>query len=1044
MKYKYLYRALGFAAFLIAFITFYLTVQPSVPFWDCGEFSAASVWQQVPHPPGAPLFLMIGKIFHLIIPFGDFGWRINLVSVLSSAFVIWLLYLISVKVIMNLRSEPFKNLAEELATYGSAFIGSLALIYSDTFWFNAVESEVYAMSALFVALITYLMMKWNEEADKPGHERYLLLIAYLIGLSTGVHLLAILTIFSLALIVYFRKYQFHIKSFSITVVLSVVVFGIIYPGIVKWLPAMLDGSLLFKNDCKEHIVQNVPAVTFLAILMIVAAIFLFWWSIKKDFPILKLITSSFLLLLIGYSTYTQILLRSNANSPMNENEPKNLHSLTSYLGREQYGDAPNWPRRYQTDDYYTRNYNKKDENGKYVYGEWIPPARVDTRCKDESKVYSMPKFLKTNFSGEINYLFKYQIYHMYIRYFLWNYMGRTSDIQDSPEAFDGQAIADRINYKMGYADIYPIRFYALPLLFGLLGLFFHFWKDPKMAFAYLVMFLFMGVLAAIAQNQQEPQPRERDYFYTGSFFVWSMWIGIGVYFLIDWIGKQRYKVSQVIAILLIALLLVPVNMAAGGWKMHDRSGNYIPFDYSYNILQSCDKDAIVFTNGDNDTFPVWFLQDVEGVRRDVRVVNLSLGNTLWYIDQLKNREPWGAKKIPLSFSNESLQVDEGDDRALAYDFGEAQEITIPVPKDVMRKYTNDPRIIESGKMTFTFTGKPYTKKANKQIYLIRVQDKLILDILRQVKWQRPVYFSSTVGQDAFSGLQPYFRNEGMVMRICPVKQRSSYADAIDESIMTKTLLNVDNSNNFHKEQHYGFKLRNLNNMSVFYDQVHRRLMTNYRSLYTNFAAYYMQNNRDVSKAGAILDTLNKYISITQFPLPYEIEYRMARIYGASGDSLKAHEFLDMTLKSCKKIISSQDIRQDSKYYELTGRSYGPFRIASDVYRQLGDYDSAREMLQQLSGQMRQVVESMRNNPAYQENVQKVSYAMYDLQTNIDELSIDELKDKGKIKEAYDKALEIANKYANSPDPNLKFMKRYIDEKVNELAKELGIDKKAEN
>ncbi len=1034
MNDKTLYRGFGVLAFLVAFVTYLSTVQPSVPFWDCSEFSAAAIWQQVPHPPGAPLFLLVGKLFHLIIPFGDAAWRVNLVASLSSAFTILLLYLISVKVIINLRDEPLEKLADKLAVYGSALIGALALTFSDTFWFNAVESEVYAPSTLFVALIVYLMMRWHEEADKPGSERFLLLIAYLIGLSSGVHLLAILTIFSITLLVYFRKYEFTVKTFVITLIISAAIFWIIYPGIIKWLPSLLDGTLPFKNECKQYFVEDKPIITVFTIGAIIAVIWAFWQGWKKDKPILKLITGSFLLMVIGYSTYTQILLRSNANPPMNENTPKNFDRLTSYLGREQYGDSPFWPRRFQEDDYYSRWYERKNENGEYIYGEWHPPEVVEVECKGE--YYKVPKFTKINFAGEINYLLKYQVYHMYVRYFLWNYMGRVSDIQDAGAAFDGEKESKVINHKVGYKDIYPIRFYALPLLFGLFGLFFHFWKDPKMALIYLIMFLLMGVLAEIAQNQLKPQPRERDYFYTGSFFVWCLWIGMGAYFLIDWLSKNSFKTVPVAIILIVSLLLVPVNMAVGGWEMHDRSGNYIPFDYSYNILQSCEKDAIVFTNGDNDTFPLWYLQDVAGVRRDVRVVNLSLGNTLWYIHQLKHREPWGAKKIPLTFSDESLLADERGEQALSYNFGPAQDISIPVPKEVMKKYTDDPRKINESKMSFTFVGKPYTQRNGEQWYLYRVQDKLILDILQQVRWSRPVYFSTTVGSDAYAGLDKFFLNEGMVMRICPVQQRTEASDAVAPEIMDKTLLNVNNSHDYHKKPHYEFKLRNLSNIDVFYDEVHRRLMLNYRSLYVNYAAHCYRDQSDKQKAIGVLDTMNKYISTEQFPMPFELEYKVARLYKEAGSQEGWDKFSDMTLSTCLEIIDNPNLRPRAFYQEVNGRSFGPHRYAANIYEKRQNFDAAKDVLRQLLARVEQKYNEVSTQAgAGSRGMQEIMVNMYDLKSKIKEYDIDKLEAQGKIKEALRLAYKIKEEYLTGGDPNFKYLATYIDQKIQKIIRE---------
>ncbi len=1032
MEFKYLQRVFGILSFLTAMVVYLLTVQPTVPFWDCGEFSAAAVWQQVPHPPGTPLFLLVGKIFHLIIPFGDEGWRINLVSVVCSAVTVWLLYYIIIMVIRNFRKEPISSFAEAVAIYASGYIGAAALIFSDTFWFNAVESEVYAMSSLFVAIVVYLMMKWNEEADNPGHERYLLLIAYLMGLSTGVHLLALLAIFSIIFVVYFRKYKYSTLTFIVTAVLSVIVFTLLYPIIVKWIPGMLAGHFPFKNDCREYTIEH-PLIGLLVIGTIIMAGVGLWWAYKNKHQLLSLICSAFLLMILGYTTYTQILLRSNANPPMNENEPKTLSSLTSYLGREQYGEAPNWPRRYNaTDDYYISRYEKRDDQGKFVYGAWRRPARKDVECKD-GRYISIPHFARTNFDGEFNFLWKYQMNHMYIRYFLWNYVGRKSDVQDAGWTFTDNTDVDRLNYESGYAHLFPIKFYALPLIFGLIGLFFHFYRDPKMAFAYLVMFLMMGIMTAIAQNQQEPQPRERDYFYAGSFFIFCLWIGLSVYAVIDLLANKKPFTSLLSAgaSVLIALL-VPVNMAVGGWKMHTRAGNFLPFDYSYNILQSTERDAILFTNGDNDTFPLWYLQDVAGVRRDVRVVNLSLGNTLWYIDQLKNREPWGAKKIPLSFSDDSLRVTESDSKALSYDFGEALNVRIQVKPEIIRKYTDDPEIINSGEVKFTFVGRQYTERDGKPIYLYRVQDKLVLDILRQVQYERPVYYSVTVGPDAFCGLETFFRYEGMAMRICPVPQRSATGDNLNPDIMDQCLLNIDNSENFSKEPKYGFKMRNLNNPDVYYDEVHRRLMITYRTLYLSYANWLMQNTKDSKKVVILLDTMNRYISPVQFPMTYEMEFQVAKMYADVGEKEKATTFAQMAIKSCNKLIENPDLKPELTFYEVTGRYFGPYRRLAYLYEMLEDYQSAKLILQQFHSVCQQAVATYSQSPAYQQEVDKVRNNMIDVMTNIDEMTLLDVKKKYGQRAAIDSAIIMKERYINDPNPMMRNQAMYIDRRIQDM------------
>jgi len=464
----------------------------------------------------------------------------------------------------------------------------------------------------------------------------------------------------------------------------------------------------------------------------------------------------------------------------------------------------------------------------------------------------------------------------------------------------------------------------------------------------------MGVLAALQQNQQDPQPRERDYFYAGSFLVWCLWIGIGAFNLIESLAK--YKFTSLISTSIIAgsLILVPVNMAIGGWKIHSRAGNYLPFDYSYNILQSVEKDAILFTNGDNDTFPVWWIQDVAGVRRDVRIVNLSLGNTLWYVDQLKNRQPWGASKLPLSFTDESVQKDdENQEGALSYDFGEARNIDIPVKKEILAKYTNDTNIINQGSMKFTWLGKPYREMEGKQIYIFRVQDKLVLDILQQVKFERPVYFSTTVGPDAFCGLENNFRYEGMAMRICPVPQKKGGVESIDANIMSQCLMNVDNSNNYSTEPKYGFKFRNLNNPSIYYDEVHRRLMSSYRSLYLTFAAYQMTQKKS-KEAIVVLNKMQELISDIQFPLSFDVLFRLAKIYDEAGAKEQAIKYAKMGTQACENLIQNQNLGQEYIYYEAMGRQIGPFNVAAMLYELMGDYDNSIRILKLLGEEIQKI------------------------------------------------------------------------------------------
>lgn len=1032
MDKKLINRIFALLAFVVSFITYALTVQPSVPFWDCGEFSGATVWQQVPHPPGAPLFLMVAKLFHLFLPFGDPGWKINMTSVFADAFIILLVYLITYRIIENLMGKKVETTYEAISVYGSSLVAALAFNFSDTFWFNGVESEVYASSTLFVALIIYLMMRWNEEADNPGHEKYLLLISYLIGLSTGVHLLSILTIFSLVYLVYFRKYEIKPLSFIIVSILSVIIFSIIYPGIVKWIPALLAGHSPTKNDAHEYIINNSLFLTLIPIILVILAGYYVWYSQKKSRYVIGLIASSFLLMIIGYTTYTQILIRSNSNPPMNENEPKNIERLVSYLGREQYGEAPMWPRRYQTDSYYVRNYNKQDDKGNYVYGPWNPPTKKEV-YKSDGTGYLANDFTNVNTSGELNYLWKYQIDHMFLRYFFWNFVGRSSDIQDAGASWFDTREADVLNINNGYKNLFPVRFFAIPLLFGLLGLIFHFNKDPKMAFIYLVMFLMMGVLAAIQQNQQEPQPRERDYFYAGAFMVWTMWIGLGVYSIIDSLKKNYNKNFVPATIVGISMLLVPINMGAQGWKIHSRAGNYFPFDYSYNILQSVEKDAILFTNGDNDTFPVWFLQDVEGVRRDVRIVNLSLGNTLWYIDQLKNKEPWGAKKVPISIPDDSLKVyDETDPMAFSYEFGEARDVTLKIPQDIMKQYTNDPKLIEKGTMSFTYKGEQYRENEGKMIYLFRVQDKLIFDILKTNMFKRPIYFSATVGSDVYIGLEDYLLRGGLALRITPVKQPRGKASDLDINITEKCLFNYDNSDNFHKEPHYGFKFRNLNDLSVYYDEVHRRSISGYRLIFLDFAQNVLTLQKDTAKANKALELMNKLISVDQFPMDWEMTAQVADLYDKMNNKPMAKKFAELTIKLVETALANNQIMKEMQFYELLGRYRGPYTTMADMAYLIKDYNLTIEKLNMeytIASQMLNEIQADPQNAGYQ---QYLVDNMNNIKKKVLMIQMEQAEAKGGKQGRIDFINKTITRLQNTNNPDSIMLARQLEAFVNNI------------
>lgn len=985
-------RALHYAfaalAFTVAMVTYSLTVQPTVPFWDCGEFTAAAVQQQVPHPPGAPLFLMMGKVFHLI-PFGDDGWRVNMLSVLASALTVLLLYLITEKVIRHFFLDALDNAANMLLVYGASLIAALAYTFSDTFWFNAVESEVYAASSLFVALIVWIMMIWSEKADEPGHERYLLLIAYLIGLSVGVHLLSVLTIFSIVLLMYVRKYQYSVKGLLITGAVGVAAFYVIYNFIIMKLPAFFAGTFpFFKSDAREYPITDNPAMVVLGLVLIAGTAYLAFWSKKRNMGIVSLSATSVLLMLLGYSTYAHIMIRANSNPPMNENKPDNFAKLVSYLGREQYGEAPMWPRRYQSDPRFRRGYLDA--------GKWNEiQSKIVTR-KDGNRM-RVPDYSKTkiNTAGELKYMLDYQFYHMYWRYFFWNFSGRVSDRQDAPVYIPlktSQADVDYWTHKIGYSEHWPINFWAIPLIVGLFGLIVHFQRDPRMASIYLVLFLMTGVLAALQQNQQNPQPRERDYFYVASFMVFAMWIGIGAFAIME---RLRKNVPAMGGAFLALIAAVPFNMAWQGWVPHSRAGNYMAFDYAYNILQSADKDAIIFTNGDNDTFPVWYLQDVAGVRQDVRIVNLSLGQTTWYVEQLKNQSPHGALKIPLSFSDESLTVPEDDPRALSYEMGYEEVVEVPVRPEIMAKYTTDPTVINSGVFRWTFRGsRKQQDERGRNVYFIGVQHKLVRDIVKQTKFERPVYFSTSVGSpewaDEFVGLGEFVRLEGMCLRVCPVKQTSVIGEGIDRQAMEASIMNSLDDDTFYKEPHKGLKFRNLGGGPTYYDDVHRNYVLNYRNVFYKYATYLLYDVQDTTRAADVLRTMNKKLSLDRFPMGVGFELQMAKFAEVCHDTTEARSLAARALESARILIQKPHLK---KAEPQTDTNALPERYAAEACIILGQWNEASTYYKQLFTLSRQPV---------------FNYLA-------DEVEIIKLERAGNIKEALAAAEALQSKYPMNDD-----------------------------
>lgn len=931
MNQKLLNRIFAAAIFLISFLVYLSTVQPTTSFWDCGEFISTSYLMQVPHPPGTPFFLILGRFFSMIPFTENIGLRVNMISVLSSAFTVMFLYLVAVQLIKTYVKKEIEDNFNALVIYVSAAIGALSLAFSDTFWFNAVEAEVYAFSTFFIAYVIWLMIQWNERADQPDNEKYLIFIAYLIGLSTGVHLMSVLAIVPVVMVVIFRKYLtdeeilkktgyiflmhsalilvvalilwgsltdavpprmedykatdsrflmifviisvafmaamykkiFQKNSFYIPIMIGGITLVAVYPGMVKFIPKLI--TIIGKNNT---IVDLIVAIGIFA--LIGGGIF---WSAKNNKPTLNLVFKCIFFTLIGVTSYTMIIIRANQEPPINMNSPKTFTELESYLNREQYGDFPTFKRRYSNE-----------------------PHQLD--------IYN-------DYSSDLDFFWSYQMNHMFNRYLMWNYVGRESTIQDT---------------GIDWTDLYGIPFFL-----GLFGLYYHFRRDWKMASVFLVMFVFLGYLTAFYQNQQQPQPRERDYFYVGAFFVYSIWIAFGMHGLIE-IVRQKLKETQVVkpvlgSLLVLGFIAVPANMLNVNYFEHNRARNYVPWDYAYNLLQSVAPNAILFTNGDNDTFPLWYLQDVEGIRRDVRIANLSLLNTPWYIKQLKNNTPHGAQKVNISFTDTEI------DQLSPIRF-EPQEMSIAITPETVKEFgVKDTAALNSGKIKW----KMENSVTFGEYKAIRVQDIVCLDIIMQSQWKRPVYYAVTCSEDSRLSLDDYLIMEGMAMRVIPKKSESKSNEYLNEPVMRQQLFNE--SEEVSTEYKPGFKFRGLNDKTIFFDENHERLTQNYRNAFIRLAIHYLYNESNNSKVVETLDMMETKIPRSVIPLDYRIKHDVAKIY-FNADAMKQYnEYANEVIDEAKKSLEKNP-RNFSSWYN-------PYDILLTHYDYLGRYKDAVEVLQQL-------------------------------------------------------------------------------------------------
>lgn len=860
-------RIIASLVFLISIFVYLKTIAPTTSFWDCGEFITCSYILGVPHPPGAPLYILVGRIFSMIPFVKDIGMRVNVISSLASALTVMFTYLIIIRLITIFRGKS-REIYDRIILYASGIIGALTFAFTDSFWFNAVEAEVYAISVCFTAAVVWLILVWYEKADDPSSDKYIILIAYLFGLVIGVHLLSILALPALFAIIYFRKYKkLEWKNFWIFAGVSVIIFFAIYPGIVKWIPNL--AYFINKKTSAEF-------TTVLSIVLLGAIIYGIYRFYKDRNRIAFLALSSFLLILVATSTYTAIYIRSNLNPAIDENDPENMENMISYLNREQYGDWGIFPRRYKG------LLSKPEFERRFPYSNYA--------------TYDLSK--------QMNFMWNYQIKEMYLRYFNWQFIGKGLTLND-----DGRV---KENFS-------PRGLWMIPLLIGLIGMVYHFIKDWKHASVIMLLFIMTGIAIVIYLNQEDPQPRERDYVFVGSFLAFSIWIGIGITAISEYIKNTipKFKSTQKTIILgacsLILFFILPIRMFNYNYKTHDRSGNYVAFDYSYNILQSCEPNGVLFTNGDNDTFPLWFLQFVYKIRQDVRVVNLSLLNTHWYIKQLRDEEP----RVPISLND--MQIN----RLQAEYWPEARTVRFDVPKDAYLRDLGDG--IERKQLIQEIEEKPqivFDLKPTLDNIAIRVQDKMILDIIHTNRFQKPVYFALTVSQDNQINLNDYLRMDGLVFKLVTYPTK-------DEPLSPAHL----KSNLFDK-----FQYRNLNNQDIHYNENIKGLLRNYQGSFFHLAQYYLKEKMN-DEMTEVLDKLSTVMPDTVIPIRKELQFQIGRMYYFAGQHDK---FKQIILKLMERI----DIPVDEKlqYAEIFTQVYpeDPKKVVTYVKQLSEEYPTLQD------------------------------------------------------------------------------------------------------
>ncbi len=1050
MDFKKYNNIIGWIVFVIALVTYALTIEPTVSYWDCGEYISTAVKLEVGHPPGAPLFQMLGAFFAMFTSdLTQIAKMVNFMSALASAFTIlflfWSITILAKKMISN-NKKPLSN-ADVIAILGSGVVGSLAYAFSDSFWFSAVEAEVYAMSSFLMALLFWLGLRWVEELDKPRGDKWLLLISFVVGLSFGVHILTLLVIPAIVMLYFFKTTKkVTIKNFLIANVVAVLVLAFIFKFLFPFTLLLFSATeLFFVNNL--GLPFNTGSI-FAGVLLVYG----FYYGLKKTRENkkykLNTLILSVLFVMIGFSSWLMLPIRANANTMINENNPSSARELLAYYNREQYGDAnvfydnfytTLYDRSLDKDNPYVDDkpkYEKDKKLGKYVivnkkeypksipnYGNehkgFIPRMVVPSKGVIDNYITisgEMPKFKlkprreideyyqkyydqikqgyeqfmdaflagkidrkgymkylndnqeflnvkKPSFFANIKFMLDYQFGYMYGRYFMWNFVGKQDDIQGQLDNH-GNWLSG-INFidesRLGAQDNLPKEvlenkgrntYYFLPLLFGLVGLFFQLKRDPKSFWALFLFFAFTGFAVIFYTNPKPFEPRERDYAIVGSFYVFVVWIGFGVLAIYDTFKKYVNPKVTAMLVSIIGIIAVPLLMANQNWDDHDRSGRYSALLNAKSYVDSCQKNAIMFTIGDNDTFPLWYLQEVEKYRTDLKLINTSLFATDWYIDQQK-RQTYDAKPIPGQLTHKQYRTgaldvayhlpidvsaiavkEEGLD-SLNVEGLKNQRILI---KDFMKWIASSDKntyedVRGNGHFEKTYpTNKlrlPVNKEAVLKNGIVAPEDAdkivpyidfdvdengltknriLMLDILANNNWERPLYFTGgAFADEEYLWLKDYLQLDGMAYKLVPIKTETKTGSPMD--------LGRINSKTMYKNIK-GLDWKNSNNPNIYVDEESRKNSISYRNNLNRLAEKFIEE-KDFKKAEEMLD-----LSLEKLPIKtykhYSLALGLIDNYYAVGNKEKARSVvkeLTDVFKDYIKYYSTLSNSDKPRYYE---------------------------------------------------------------------------------------------------------------------------------